>query len=120
MHERIRVISHLKKRILVVDLSDCSAREVETIMRLVPEYVTAQPRSSVLLLADFSRVTIDAEALRAMKETAVFHKPFIKKTAWVGAEHIGDVFTNSLKDFSRRDFPSFATQEQALDWLAKD
>ena len=82
--------------------------------------MTRQPRASVLLLTDFTRVTIDREALLAMKESAVFDKPYIKKTAWVGAEHFPTAFFENLKSFSRREFPSFKTREEALAWLTKD
>ena len=55
-----------------------------------------------------------------MKETAVFDKPFIKKTAWVGTKHFPDAFAKNLKSFSRRDFPAFETRKDALDWLVKE
>ena len=83
---RIQFISHKGKQILLVDLSNCSAAEVEKTVRAVPEAVTAQPLGSVLVLADFTKAAFDQEALRAMKEAAVFNKPYIKKTAWVGTE----------------------------------
>jgi hypothetical protein len=120
MHERIKFISHQKKQILLVDLSNCSAREVEKIAQTAPETVTAQPRGSVLLLADFTGASFDQEALRAMKESAVFDKPHIKKSAWVGAENFPEVFGQNLKDFSRREFPTFKTRQEALNWLVGD
>jgi hypothetical protein len=43
--------------------------------------------------------SLDEEALRVMKETAVFDKPFIKKTAWVGANYFPDEFAKNLKSF---------------------
>src|SRR5579863_7958193 len=49
------------------------------VVRAVPDYVTAQPRASVLILTDFTGASLDQEALRAMKETAVFDKAYIKK-----------------------------------------
>jgi hypothetical protein len=120
MHERISLLTRDGKTIVLVDVSDCSAREVEKIAREVPEHVTVRPRGSVLLLTDFTGATIDQEALIAIKETAVFDKPYIKKTAWVGAEHFPRVFFENLREFSRREFPSFKTREDALTWLAKD
>jgi hypothetical protein len=45
--------------------------------------VTTQPRGSVLILSDFTGASFDEEAIRAMKESAVFDKPYIKKSAWV-------------------------------------
>jgi hypothetical protein len=120
VNERIRFISHEKKQILLVDFSNCSAVEVEKIARAVPDYVTAQPRGSVLVLSDFTRASFDQEAIRTMKESAIFDKPYIKKFAWVGAEHVPEAFGDSLKSFSRREFPTFNTRQEALDWLVGD
>ena len=91
MDERIRFVTHEGKQILLVDFTNCPAREVEQTARNVPNYVTVQPRGSVLVLADFTGASIDREAIRAMKESAVFDKPYIKKSAWVGAEKFPDV-----------------------------
>jgi hypothetical protein len=88
MRERIRSIDHQDKKILLVDLSNCSADEVEEIVRRVPDYITVQPRGSVPVLTDFSGAAFDRDALRAMKETAVFDKPFVKKSALIGTESL--------------------------------
>jgi hypothetical protein len=118
--DRVRFITHQGKQILIVDLSNCSAVEVEQIVRALPELVTTRPRGSVLILSDFSGAKLDEEAIRAMKEAAVFDKPYVKKSAWVGAESVPEVFREDLKSFSRREFPVFETREGALDWLTKD
>lgn len=86
MEERIRFIDHQGKKILLVDFSSCPANEVERIARAVPDYVAVNPRGSVLVLTDFTGASFDRDALRAMKETAVFDKPFVKKSAWLGTE----------------------------------
>ena len=116
----VRFITHLGKQILLLDLSNCSAAEVEEIFRAVPEFVTTNPRGSVLILSDFRGASIDQEAIRAMKETAVFDKLYVKKSAWTGAENLPQWLAESLGTFSRRDFHVFATREEALEWLAKD
>jgi hypothetical protein len=82
--------------------------------------VTARSRGSVLILCDFTGASFDEEAVRAMQETAVFDKPFIKKTAWVGANDFPEAFAKSLTTFSRREFPAFETREEALAWLVKE
>ena len=120
MHERIRFISHKGKQILLIDFSNCSAREVEKVARAVPEYVTVQPRGSVRLLVDFAKAAFDEETFRAMKEAAVFNKPYIKKSAWVGAENVPLGFEQNLKEFSRRQFPIFKSREEALTWLVEE
>jgi len=118
--KRIGVISHNGKQILLVDLSHCSTAEVEKTVRALPEVVTSQALSSVLMLADFTEAAFDQEALRAMKEAAVFNKPYIKKTAWVGAQSFPEVFRENLQSFSRRDFPTFNSRQEALEWLVAD
>ena len=120
MTNRVQFIEHQSKQILVVDLSNCSAIEVEQIIRVLPELVTAQPRGSVRILSDFTGASFDREAIRAMKEAAVFDKPYIKTSAWVGAEHFPDVFSEDMMKFSRREFPTFKTRDEALSWLTKE
>ena len=120
MHDRIRFIDHQGKKILLVDFSNCSANEVEKVTRAVPDYVTVNPRSSVLVLTDFTGAAFDRDALLAMKETAVFDKPFVKKSALIGTEDLPASFYDELKNFSRRDLLVFKTPEEALDWLATD
>jgi hypothetical protein len=117
--ERIRFISHEGKKILLVDFSNCSADEVEKITRKVPDYVTVQPRSSVLILTDFAGASFDQDALRAMKETAVFDKPFVKKSALIGVESLPEQFYEEMKNFARRELPIFASRDEALAWLVE-
>ena len=73
---RIRFIAHQAKQILLVDLSNCSAGEVEKIARTLPEVVTTRQRGSVLVLSDFTGASFDEEAIRTMKETAVLERAF--------------------------------------------
>jgi hypothetical protein len=120
MEERIRFIDHQRKKILLVDFSNCPAREVERITRMVPDHVTVQPRGSVLVLTDFTGAAFDRDALWAMKETAVFDKPFIKKSALIGTETLPKDFYEDMTRFSRRELLIFKTREEALAWLATD
>jgi hypothetical protein len=117
---RIRLITHRDKQIVVVDLTHCSPAEVEKTLREAPDYVTAQPLRSVLLLADFTEASFNEEAVRVLKETATFDKAYIRKTAWIGTEHLPDSFRKDVSNFSQREFPVFKTRGEALEWLAKD
>ena len=117
---RIRFFDHEGKRILLVDLSNCTAREAEETTRKVPDYVTAEARGSVLILTNFAGGSFDAAALRAIKETAVFDKPFVKKSALIGTLSLPREFHDEMKNFSRRDFGIFSNREEALRWLVGD
>lgn len=120
MEDRIRFIEYQGKQILLVDLSHCSAREVEKMSRLVPSYVTSEPRDSVLLLADFTGAEFDRIAIDRLKEGAVFDRPHLKRSAWVGIESLPRVFYEHIKSFSRRELPTFKTREEAMEWLVQD
>jgi hypothetical protein len=120
MEERIRFIDHQGKRVLFVDLSYCPAQEVENIIRTVPDHITVQPLGSVLVLTNFTGTAFDRDALRAVKETAVFDKPFVKKSALIGTESLPRDFCEDMTRFSRRELPIFKTREEALDWLTTD
>jgi hypothetical protein len=120
MTDRARFITHESKQILLIDLSNCSPDEVGKIFAAVPELVTTRPYSSVLILSDFAGASFDREAIRVMQQTAVFDKPYVKKSAFVGTEDFPQGFAENLSSFSLRKFPVFKTREEALAWLAKD
>ena len=71
-------------------------------------HITVQPRGSVLVL-DFTGAAIDRDALRAMKKTAVFDKPFGEKSALIGTENSPECY-DELKSLSRRDLQIFKTR----------
>jgi len=120
MSGRTRFLTHRGKQILLIDLSHCSAAEAEKIIRGVPEIVTAKPRGSVLILTDYTGATVDEEVLRTVQESAVFDKPFVKRSAWIGAQNLPAAFYEKLKKFSGREFPTFKSREEALEWLTTD
>jgi hypothetical protein len=118
--DHIRFIAYRGKQVLLIDLSNCATAEVETIFRAVPNSVTTRPRGSVLILSDFRGASIGQEAMRIMKETAVFDKPYVKKSAWTGVEDMPEGAFENLSGFSHREFSVFQTREEALEWLAND
>jgi hypothetical protein len=38
----------------------------------------------------------------------------------VGTDSLPHVFYENFKSFSQRDFPTFATREEAMDWLVTE
>jgi len=120
MEDRIRFIEHHEKKILLIDLSNLAAADVRRLSELVPKFVTQHPKGSLLLLADFTGAEFDRDTFTVMKEGAVFDRPHIKKSAWVGTENLPKVFYEHLKVFSQRDLPTFKTREEALDWLVEE
>jgi len=86
--DRIRFITHQGKRILLVDLTNCSAGDVMKIAVQAQRIVTAQLRNSTLILSDLTGVQFSRDAVTRIKEVAVFDRPYVKRAAIVGAESL--------------------------------
>ena len=115
--DRIRFITHRGQRILLLDCTDCSAAEVAAIDDHVPDTVSPEPLASVLLLADFSRAEFSRESVEHVKIAAVFDRPHLKRSAWVLTENLPQALYDSIRSFSARQIPVFATREEAMDYL---
>jgi hypothetical protein len=115
--DRIRFITHREQRILLVDLTDCAPDELGVIADQLPETVTQEPLGSVLLLADFSRAQFTRESVEHVKIAAVFDRPHVKRSAWVLTENLPKALYDSIRSFSGREIPIFATREEALDYV---
>ena len=55
-----------------------------------------------------------------MKETAVFDKPYVRKSAWAGGENLPQTLSENLSSYSGREFFVFKTRAEALTWLIQD
>ena len=120
MDERIRFLSQQDKQVLLVDFSGCQPTEVMMMATAARQVITAQPKASVLVLVDVTGTHLDRNAITRMKETAVFHAPYVRKSAWVGTETISAAHFQAIKTFSQREFFAFPSRAQALEWLAAD
>lgn len=118
--DRVRFIEHKGKQILLVDVSHCSAAEVERISSLVPSFLSSEPKASVLVLGDFTGAEVTKQAAEKLKQSTVFDRPYLKRSAWVGTDAIPHALFENIKSFSRRELPSFKTREEAMEWLVQE
>ena len=86
----------------------------------MPAIVTNEPPGSVLVVADFSGAEFDKEAVEHIKIATAFDRGHVKRAAWVLTENLPKVLYDSIRQFSAREFPVFATREEALDYIAGD
>jgi hypothetical protein len=115
--DRIRFITHREQLILLADCTDCTPDELAEIADRLPDTVTQEPPGSVLLLGDFSRAQFTRESVEHVKIAAVFDRPHLKRSAWVLTENLPKVLYDSIRSFSAREIPIFATRDEALDYL---
>ncbi len=118
--ERLRFVTHRDQRVLLLDFTHCTADEVAVIADQVPAVVTREPSGSVLVVADFSGAEFDREAVEHIKIATAFDRAHVKRSAWVLTENLPKALYDSVRQFSAREFPIFATREEALDHVVSD
>jgi len=120
MSERISFITHRGKSIMVIDFSQLESKELLLLLEIVQRTVAQHDKGSLLTLVDVTGAQIDRNVATRVKEVLVRDRPFVKRSAWVGADSVPKVYYENMKSFSRRQFPAFKTREEAIDWLVKE
>jgi hypothetical protein len=120
MDDRIHLVEHKGKQILLLDFSHATAAQMQLLLEYTRATVAKHGRDSVIILADFEGAEIDHAVAMKIKEVLTLDRPFVKKSAWVGAEHIPHAFMENFHSFSQREIVTFKTRAEALDWLAED
>ena len=119
VRNRVRFIEHKGRAILLIDFSHCQGKDMLLLLEQVRADVANHEPGTVLTLADFTGAKIDKEVATRIKEVLTLDRPYVKKSAWVGTDSVPHVFYEHFKSFSRRDFPTFQTREEAMDWLVE-
>lgn len=119
MDDRIHFIAHNGKQILLLDFSHADTHQMQLLLEYVRITVAQHGHEGVVTLADFTGAEIDHAVAMKIKEVLTLDRPFVKKTAWVGAETIPHAFMENFHNFSQREITTFKTREEAMDWLAE-
>ncbi|HMK23566.1 MAG TPA: hypothetical protein VK466_14615 [Terriglobales bacterium] len=120
MLDRISFIKHHGKPIMFIDFSHCEPKEILLLLEEIQHTVSRHERGSLLTLVDMSGAHLDRDVVTRMKEVLVRDRPYVKRSAWIGAESVPKVYYENMKSFTQRDFPQFKSREEALDWLVKE
>jgi len=115
---RIQLLSHNKKSIIKINLANCLPEETLDILPQAKKVISAQSRSSALVLVDVSNAKYNPAVSEAIKEFVRSNQPYIKASAVVGADGVRMVLLTTVSLITHRDIRSFAQENQALDWLA--
>ena len=118
--DRIRFVTHRDQRILLLDFTGCTAEEVADIAGQAPAIITPEPSGSLLTLGDFSGAEFTREAIERIKISMAFNRAHVKRSAWVLTENLPKALYDSVRSFTAREFPVFATREEALDYLVSE
>jgi hypothetical protein len=117
--DRIQFITHRGQRILLLDFTGCTPQQVAEISDQVPALVTQEPIGSVCAVADFTGAEFSREAVERIKIATAIDKRHIKRAAWVLDHNLPQTLYDSVRTFTTRDFPVFATREEALNYVVE-
>jgi hypothetical protein len=117
--ERVQFVTHKEKKILVEDFTNLHAGlEFEETIKKAQSTIASQPAKSVLAVFDATGCSFNSEMLNLMKEFTKANTPFIKKATVVGITGLLQVALTAVAKFSGRDFITFSTRAEAMDFLA--
>ena len=117
MDDRIHFAEHKGKQILMLDFSHATAPQMQLLLEYTRVTVAQHGRDSLIILADYTDAEVDHAVAMKIKEVLTLDRPFVKKAAWVGSEHIPHAFMENFHTFSQREIVTFKTREEALEWL---
>lgn len=118
--ERIRFVEHRGVRILCANYSGLrTAEELERVLEEAAAEIHAHPRGSLLILADLRELPYTLENVKLLRDAAVRNSPYVRARAVVGLPDIAQLSFRAVSKLTGRALESFATSEQAMDWLVE-
>jgi hypothetical protein len=119
--DRIRLLQHGGRNIVLQDFSGISdAGEALQVVAVATSFMEKQPRGEALVLTDVSGARLDDRVVEAMKQLAVHHKPWVKKSVIVGMTPILRIVYRVIVAFTRREIHIATTRAEALDWVVRE
>jgi hypothetical protein len=119
MEERIRLIQHGGKSVILVDANKCTAEEATKVFVDERAVVAACAPKSALTLTDVTDTMFDNATIDAIKETIRLNGPHVRAAAVVGVLGLKKIILTALTTLTGRSLKLFDTREEALDWLVK-
>jgi hypothetical protein len=118
MDNRLQFVTYKGKKILVEDFTNLKpGAEFLAQIQNAQALIATQPPKSVLAVFDATGSAFNNESLNAMKEFTKANTPYIKAATVVGITGLLQVALSAISKFSGRDFISFKTRGEAMDWL---
>lgn len=117
--ERIRTVRHRGTEVLVVDYTDLRD-EAETlrVIRDSAALIQRRPAGSVRVLMSVAGVRFNPAVVAALRQAGVANEPHLRAVAVTGLSGLLAVIHRTMSRLMSREIPDFATEDEALDWLA--
>ncbi len=116
---RGEVIYHKGTRIVHIDLSKGSLKDVEQAIAESSPLIQGQPRNSVFCWVNTEGTPMSKEISDALKIFTLKNKPYVRMTAITGIGGVQKVVLSAIIMFTKRDnLVVKNSREEALDFLA--
>lgn len=117
--ERLQFVMHKGKKILVEDFSNLNpGKEFNETIKKARGMIASEAKGSVLAVFDATGCSFNSDMLNQMKEFTSANTPYIKKATVVGMSGLLQAALFTVSKFAGRDFISFKTRTEAMDYLA--
>lgn len=116
---RTKFITHKGTNICLLDFSGITnPAEALAAIAEARQIVTSQPANSVLTLTYVKDATFNRDVVAALKDLATANKPHVKAGAIVGMGGLQRAIYIAVTQFTGRRLATFASLDEAKDWLA--
>jgi hypothetical protein len=116
--ERVRIETFRGKRLVIVDGTDVAADQYPAVLRAGSLTIAQEPFGSVRLATVVAGARYGRGAAENIKAYSAAIKPYLKASAVVGLSPLQQVIFWAVKPFAHRTITSFATLDEAREWLA--
>ena len=116
--KKCTVIKHQGIDIVFIDLAQANSQQTVEIFAEARKIIEAFPKHSVRIFTDGTGAVYNRESMSALKDFTTHNTPYVKASAVIGAEGLRALAVNTAAAVTGRQIRAFATQIEALDWLA--
>ncbi len=116
--KKLETVQHMGKSIFVLDLTDANPNNVKEITEDAQVKIASAPPKSALILTDVTGAVYNNVSSTAIKDFSSKNTPYVKASAVVGADGLRAVLLQAVAAITKREFKTFNTRNDALDWLA--
>lgn len=118
--ERVRFITFKGKKMLMEDFTKMTpGANFTRLLKKARSVIASEPAQSVLAIFDATDCSFNSETLAQVKEFTKANTPFIKQSAVVGMNGLLQVALSAVSKYSSRDFQTFNSIEEAMEFLAE-
>jgi len=117
--ERVRLLEHKGRSVVLLDASHCPAAEAGQVFVSGRRLLATMPPKSALTLTDVTGAMFDDASTREAQTNATANVPYVKAAAVVGVAGLKKIVYTAIIRVTGREVKLFDTREQALEWLVQ-